>query len=127
MTDNIIRGPCHWLSDTEIVDLHAALRRGDPTRDLMTRFNISERTLKIHRAKVLRPNKDPIVRSPWRSESHGALCRHGSCMRSGTGKPPFCDDHKPKAKVSLLPPSELAEIPMEYKMAGRARSFRRAS
>jgi len=53
------------------------------------------------------------------------VCRHGSCVRPGSGKPPLCEEHKRAARESGLEPTTFEPIPESRKMAGNARIARR--
>lgn len=59
------------------------------------------------RPKVAHACGDPYDLAP------SSLCRHGSCMKTGTGKPPYCADHAPVQSKSrtvlpwVIPPERL--------------------
>lgn len=51
------------------------------------------------------------------SQNPDRVCLHGFCMRSGTGSPPYCDEHKRTEKPKLTIPWE---IPLSRLMGRRA-------
>lgn len=110
------RGKSDYLSGDEKGALHLAIMRGEETGVLARRFNISPRTVAVHKAKIEgRANCEQGVRAHHYPQA--PLCRFGDCMEEGKGRPPYCDAHRPPQRPPLTIPWE---IPLSRLMARRA-------
>jgi hypothetical protein len=110
------RGKHDHLSECEKERLRQAILRGVNTHILAHQFNISERTVAVHKAKM--EGRVPCEQG-FRATHfpRHPFCRHGDCMEEGTGKPPYCDAHRPPPRQPVSIPWS---IPLSRLMARRA-------
>ena len=93
------RGHGDGLTDAECEALHADLRRGIfQVRYLASKYNLSERTVQVHRAKIngtLAPTRARSENSDARHLITPRLCKCDGCIEQVPIGISFCAAHEP--------------------------------
>lgn len=113
------------LTDDELEYVRKAQVRHQTTQEVAASLHCQVRTIqkwfrrfRLYGSDAARASQVTLPRDDAHfNVSRGPMCRHGSCQKIGSGKPPFCKEHQPKAAAPtvVLP----WEITAQRKMAGR--------
>lgn len=113
------RGRGDFLTDKEEEDLHRLIRAGVKSVELAERFNICVRTVNVHKAKMEGRGRYSRFNDKGRpAQFSGPICRVGDCQETGTGRPPYCAEHRPEPKAPGYS-SFIAPIPLSRLMGGK--------
>jgi len=114
------RGRHDHLSEDEKDALRRDIRRGMSIPDISRKYNVVERTVQIHKAKMEGRHITPDTKKPRRGTwGNIKLCRDRECIRDALIGSPFCRFHQPEQPANENRESIISPIPKSRLMAGR--------
>lgn len=116
------RGRHDHLSKEEKAALRRDIALGFTAFELSQKYNINERTVQIHKAKMegrYRPAENKKPRAGMPTMGNANLCRDRKCTDEPLVGSPFCRRHQTKAPANENRESIISPIPKSRLMAGR--------